>query len=218
MNVRRAVARLTCLIVVCAGTIAHAQTLPSQPVVFGDGLLTLGGDASASFGRKDPGFFDYTDYDHSALRLFRVDLTASLKANDHFSILGELRTENVERPEAYAFYLRIHPWTARAIDIQIGRVPPAFGAFARRSYATDNPLIGYPLGYQYLTSLRADALPANADELLSKRGLGWLTKYSIGNPGADRGVPLVSAFRWDTGVQFHAGSQRGDATFAVTTG
>ena len=31
-------------------------------------------------------------------------------------------------------------------------------------------------------------------------------------------MPLVSALRWDTGVQFHAGSQRADATVAVTTG
>jgi hypothetical protein len=218
MIVRRTIARVTCLLVVCAGGATHAQTLPSQPLVFGDGLLTLGGDASVSFGREDPGFFDYTDYDHSALRLFRFDLTASLKANSHFSVLGDLRTENAERPQAYAVYLRIHPWTARSIDIQIGRVPPTFGAFARRSYASDNPLIGYPLAYQYLTSLRADAVPANADELLSKRGLGWLTKYSIGNPTADRGVPLVSTFMSDTGVQFHAGSERADATVAVTTG
>jgi hypothetical protein len=217
MNVGRTVVRLACLIVVCAGAPARAQTLPSQPV-FGDGRLTLGGDASASFGAKDPGFFDYTDYDHSALRLFRLDLTASLKVNDHFSILGELRTENAERPEASALYLRIHPWTARAVDIQIGRVPPTFGAFARRTYAIDNPLIGYPLAYQYLTSLRPDAVPASADELQRKRGLGWLTRYSIGALGFDRGVPLVSAFRWDTGVQFHAGSQRADATVAITTG
>src|SRR5437867_457869 len=120
MNSSRTIARLTCLIVVCAGAAAHAQTLPSQPLVFGDGLLTVSGDASASFGRDDPGFFDYTDYDHSALRLFRVDLSASLKANNHFSVLGQLRTENGEHPEAYAFYLRIHPWTARTVDIQIG--------------------------------------------------------------------------------------------------
>jgi hypothetical protein len=218
MMVRRAIARMTCLIVVCASGATHAQTLPSQPIVFGDGLLTLGGDVSATFGREDPGFFDYTDYNHSALRLFRLDLTASLKANTHFSLLGDLRTENAERPEAYAVYLRIHPWTARSIDIQIGRVPPTFGAFPRRAYANDNPLIGYPLAYQYLTSLRADAVPANADELLNKRGLGWFTRYSIGNPAADRGVPLVSALRADTGVQFHAGSEHADATVAVTTG
>ena len=36
------------------------------------------------------------------------------------------------------------------------------------------------------------------------RGRGWLSSFSIGNPAPDRGVPLVSAFRWDTGVQVHA--------------
>ena len=37
-------------------------------------------------------------------------------------------------------------------------MPPTFGAFARRTYANDNPLIGYPLAYQYMTTMRADAL------------------------------------------------------------
>ena len=36
-----------------------------------------------------------------------------------------------------------------------------------------------PLGYQYLTSLRYDALPASADELLNMRGRGWLSSFSI---------------------------------------
>ena len=47
----------------------------------------------------------------------------------------------------------------RDFDIQVGRVPPTFGAFARRTYAIDNPLIGYPLAYQYLTSLRPTRCP-----------------------------------------------------------
>ena len=33
-----------------------------------DGRVTVGGDVSASFGSDDPGFFNYTDYEHSALR------------------------------------------------------------------------------------------------------------------------------------------------------
>ena len=53
-----------------------------------------------------------------------------------------------------------------------GITTPLTFSFARRAYATDNPLIAYPLAYQYLTSLRADALPVNADELLSMRGRG----------------------------------------------
>ena len=48
-----------------------------------------------------------------------------------------------------------------AFDLQAGRIPPVFGALrARAATARDNPLIGDPLAYQYLTTLRADALPA----------------------------------------------------------
>ena len=97
-------------------------------------------------------------------------------------------------------------------------MPPTLGAFARRTYASDNPLIGYPLAYQYLTTVRPDALAANADELLRKRSLGWLVRYSIGDSNADPGVPLVSAFRWDTGVQIHGTKGIASATASVTAG
>jgi hypothetical protein len=199
-------------------SLAGAQTLPSDPVSLAGGRVTIGGDVSASIAPVDTGFFNYTDYEHSALRLFRVDLTTQLTINPHFAVLAEIRDENIDTLRAYAFYLRIRPWIDHAFDIQAGRVPPTFGAFARRSYATDNPLIGYPLAYQYLTSLRADALPWSADELLAMRGRGWLASYSIGNTTPDNGVPLASAFRWDTGVQFHAAASLVDATVSVTTG
>ena len=45
--------------------------------------------------------------------------------------------------------------------VQAGRIPPVVGAFARRAYGRDNLVIGLPLAYQYLTSLRPDALPAD---------------------------------------------------------
>jgi hypothetical protein len=211
-------ARLACALVVCASAAARAQTLPSDPIVLADGQVTIGGDVSATIGSRDPGFFNYSDYEHSTLRTLRIDLTASARAGEHFSILGELRSENGETPRPYALYLRIRPWTGRRFDIQVGRVPPTFGAFARRTYASDNLLVGYPLAYQYLTSLRADALPANADELLRMRGVGWLSRFSIGNPTPDHGVPLVNGFRWDTGVQVHGGNDLIDAAASVTAG
>jgi hypothetical protein len=211
-------ARMTWLLVVCAAVTAGAQTLPSEPVALADGRVTLGADVSASFGSTDPGFFDYTDYEHSALRLLRIDVSAAVKAGAHFTLLGEGRTENFGQFRPYALYLRIRPWMARDFDIQVGRVPPTFGAFARRTYANDNPLIGYPLAYQYLTSLRPDALPATTDELLRKRGLGWEVGYSVGDTARLPGVPLVSAFKWDTGVQAHATVGMVSATASVTTG
>ena len=197
---------------------ATAQGLPSEPVAFAGGRVTVAGDISAGVGSDDTGFFNFTDYEHSALRLFRVDLSTSVALTPHFSLLAEVRDENIETLRAYAFYVRVRPWTDHAIDIQAGRVPPTFGAFARRVYAADNPLIGYPLAYQYLTSLRPDSLPWNADELLRMRARGWLSNYSIGNTEPEAGVPLVSAFRWDTGVQVHAASAVLDGTVAVTTG
>ena len=209
---------LVAAVVLGGASVAGAQILPSEPVSLAGGRVTIGGDISASIAPDDTGFFNYTDYEHSALRLFRVDLTTSLTINPHFAVLAEIRDENIDTLRAYAFYLRIRPWIDHAFDIQAGRVPPTFGAFSRRVYAADNQLIGYPLAYQYLTSLRADALPWNADELLRMRGRGWLANYSIGNTDAENGVPLVSAFRWDTGVQFHAAANLIDATASVTTG
>jgi len=211
-------AGIACLLVLAVSDRADAQRLPSEPLVLGDGLLTVGGSLSATAGPVDTGFFNYTDYEDSTLRMLRIDLTASLRAGNHISLLGDIRSQNVGAPKAYALYLRIRPWTKRRFDLQVGRVPPTFGAFPRRSYEADNPLIGYPLAYQYLTSLRADAVPASADELLSMRGRGWLSNYSVGSLAAASGVPLASAFRWDTGVQAHAANDFVELTAAITSG
>jgi hypothetical protein len=226
----RALVTLVTVVTLGASLPAASQTLPYEPVVFGGGRVTIGGDVSATFSCADSnptetdwcagdgGYFNYTDYEHSALRMLRVDVTAAVKANKRLSVLGELRSENAGAPQPYALYLRIRPWTSRAFDVQVGRVPPTFGAFARRTYPADNVVIGYPLAYQYLTSLRPDALPANADELLRMRGRGWLSNFSVGNLAPYRGLALVSAFRWDTGVQVHAANDFIDGAAAVTTG
>jgi hypothetical protein len=210
--------RLTLLCAIGAVRAAAGQGLPSEPIALDGGRVTVSGDVSAGYGSADPGFFNYTDYEHSALREMRIDVTAAVKAGPHFTVLGEIRTENFDTIRPYAFYLRIRPWAERDFDIQIGRVPPTFGAFARRTYANDNPLIGYPLAYQYPTTLRPDAVPASADELVSKRSNGWLVRYTLGDPAFQQGVPLVSAFRWDTGIQAHAKAGMLSATAAVTAG
>jgi hypothetical protein len=209
---------------------ARGQSLPSEPLVFAGGRLTVSGDVTGTVScsaanattptncHEDTGFFNYTDYKHSTLRMLRMDLRAAVRAGDHLSVLADLRTENGSSPRPYGLYVRIRPWTKRALDVQIGRVPPTFGSFARRSYAADNLLIGYPLAYQYLTSLRPDSIPANADELLHMRARGWLSNFSVGELGPDHGLPIASAFRWDTGVQAHASNALIEATAAVTTG
>jgi hypothetical protein len=222
--------QIACAIVMTAGRadLLRAQGIPSEPIVFGDGHVTVGADVSATVScaetagggscGDDTGFFNYSDYEDSTLRMLRIDVNAVVRANRVLAVLADVRSENGGSPRPYALYVRLRPWAQRAFDIQAGRVPPTFGAFARRTYASDNLLIGYPLAYQYLTSLRPDAVPATADELIRMRGRGWLSNFSLGNVAPERGVPLVTAFRWDTGVQVHSGWTWADATAAVTTG
>ena len=127
-----------------------------------------------------------------------------------------MRTANSVTP--YALYVRVHPWRDRPIDIQAGRIPPTFGAFARRDYGAGNPLIGYPLAYQYLTAARPDALPASTDDVLRMRARGWRPSYPIGSLDIAPGMPLITAFRWDTGVQVRVGPESINASVAVTNG
>ena len=207
-----------CALVLLVATGAAAQTIPSEPITLGEGRVVLGGDAALTVAPKDHGFFNYSDYEQTTLRQFRVGMTALFRLSDRVSVLGELRSENLEHLTAFALYARVRPLPDRRLDVQVGRIPPTFGGSSRRTYSRDNPLIGTPLAYQYLTSIRADTVPATVDELLQMRGRGWLSNYSIGNLYAEHGVPLVNASSWDTGVQVSTGWQWMTAAVAITNG
>jgi hypothetical protein len=197
-----------------------AQVLPTGPVSAFDGRLAVGAEISATVGAEDTtAFFNYTDYEHNTLRMFRVSLSASWRPYERIAAVAEVRSEDLNVVRPYAAYLRVRPWLNRPFDIQVGQIPPTFGAFGRRGYqGGDNPVIGYPLAYQYLTSLRPDAAPATVADLLIMRGRGWRTTYPIGSSEPGPGVPLISAFRWDTGIQAHWDGRTFDVTGSVTTG
>lgn len=201
---------------------ARAQSWPDGPLVLelaGAGRLVLGGEISAVAGQQDDtAFFNYTDYENNTLRMVRMALAARWQPVRRVALLADIRTENFELPEPYALYLRVRPVETIPFDIQVGRIPPVFGRFARQSYAADNPLIGYPLAYQYLTALRADAIPATAADLIRMRGRGWLLNYPVGHTNEGPGLPVVSAFRFDTGVQARYAPGRFDLAASVTTG
>ena len=216
---RRTIALVFSLLPLCPA-LAGAQEQP-QPRVAASGEVTV------NFGLEDSrdqhtgdraGFFNYTDYKHDALRLFRISLQGMWKPIDQLAFLAEVRSEDVDHVIPYALYVRVRPWPKYNFDVQAGRIPPVFGSFARRAYGPDNPLIGVPLAYQYLTSIRPDAIPANADELLNHRGRGWQTTYTVGDPSEGPGVPIVTAYRWDVGVEAHYARGPFDAAFAVTAG
>jgi len=205
--------------VAAAALVAIATAAAAEPPVQAR-RLALGVELSAAVGPEDRGFFNYTSYQDSAHRLARLSLTAEWHIAERVALLGEVRDENLGRPRVYALYARVRPWRDRPFDIQAGLIPPVFGAFSRRRYGSDNPLIGYPLAYQYLTSVRADAVPGAENDLVVTRGAGWRVRYPFGwgSKDAEPGLPLVNALRWDTGVQVHVGSGALEASAAVTQG
>ena len=197
---------LVALLIVAGGVSAGAQEAvgPGPGTSWFGDRVRISGEAAASMSTTEAeaeGWFNYSDYETSTVRAVRLSLVGEVTLSSRIAVLTEIRTFQFERPEAYALYVRLRPWLRHAFDLHVGRIPPTFGAFPRRLYVTDNPLIGLPLGYQYLTSARSDAVPASADELARWRGRGWLTTYAIGNTTPTAGLPLANALRWDTGVQ-----------------
>jgi hypothetical protein len=197
---------------------AASQSLPDGPVTFGDGRVVLAGDVSAALAADDPGFFNYGSYEQSTLRGFRAGLSAEVRAHRRVSFLAEVRTENLRQATPLAAYARWRPFDDHRIVVQAGRIPPTFGRSSRAAYQRQDALVGDPLAYQYLTSLRPDAVPASVDELFAMRGRGWLPSYSIGEQGSRAGVPLAAAYTWDTGVQVSSSWRGVTVAGAVTTG
>jgi hypothetical protein len=207
-------------VVIAAGAPrAAGQPLPTGPVSAFDGQLSIGAEVVATIGERDEtAYFNYTDYERNVFRMVRLALAAAWTPVERVALVAEVRTEDFDRVRPYAAYIRVRPWRTVPLDIQAGRIPPAFGAFGRRAYHVENPLIGYPLAYQYLVALRSDAVPATTDDLARMRGRGWQLDFPVGSPYPAPGIPLVSGFRWDTGVEAHWQSQGLELTGAVTVG
>jgi hypothetical protein len=193
---------------------AHAQA----PEASREARLTFNGEAFASVASDDPGFFNYANYERSTLSIARLNLDVSLRLGPRAAFLAEARGDNGDGISISALYLRVRVLEKTPLDLQVGRIPPVFGAFGRRTYGADNPLIGVPLGYQYLTIIRPDALPASADDLLLARGGGWLVSYPLGSQADSHGLPLVAGDRWDTGIQMHLGGPKASLALALTQG
>jgi hypothetical protein len=172
------------------------QTYPSPA------RIAVGGELTATISRPDDiAFFNYTDYEHNALRVARLRLFGEWHVVPPLSAVIEVRTEDGDGIQVPGLYMRWRPHPEAGVIVQAGRIPPVFGAYPRRAYGRDNILMGVPLIYQYLTSLRPDALPASIDDVLRMRARGWRPAFPIGAQTVRTGVPLVSAAQWDTGVE-----------------
>jgi hypothetical protein len=208
------------LLTAFAESSVQAQSWPDATTSFAGGRVTVGGEFTATVSPDDEGKFNYTDYERSALQLIRLGVTINVRPVEGIAFVTELRAEGATDGGPWdgipvAAYVRVRPWRKRPFDVQIGRIPPVFGVGGRRLYAADNVLIGYPLAWQYLTVMRPDAVPANADELIYARSYGWQPAYSVGSDNYARGVPLATAFRYDTGVEGRIGEESSPVSVAA---
>jgi len=206
------------LLLACAACAAAQPAAAADPRSLFGGRLRLAGELSGTISPGDEGYFNYSDYQTSTLRLFRLDLAAEARLARWASVLADVRSDNLGSPRMYALYLRVRPWASRELDLQAGLVPPVFGAFPRRRYASENPLPSVPLAYQYLTTVRYDAVPSRAEDVIAQRGRGWLVRYPVGSGDAEPGLPLVNGERWDAGAQLRVAAGPLALALALTQG
>src|SRR5437870_511414 len=117
----RLIVLLWCL---AAAARVSAQVLPEDPVRTDDGRLVVSAEFLATVGSEDDtAFFNYTDYEHNALRTFRIGTSGVWRPTSWLVFAGEVRSEDLEHPGVYAAYARIHPWRSRGLDVLVGRIP-----------------------------------------------------------------------------------------------
>lgn len=224
-------ALLVASLLVGSATAAAADLLPSRPITLWNGRLVVSGEVTFTFGSLDHAYFNALDYSHDAFNLFTGLVAVEFRAHERIAVLGQVMDEVALRPRSfgptdwhvvrpYALYVRVQPLKDRPFHVQAGLIPPVFGRFARQDYAQTNPLIGVPLAYHYPTVMRGDVAPTTVQQLLDNRGNGWRVAYPVSATllSGRQGVPLVSARRWDTGVQGSVVGGAWEVAAALTNG
>jgi hypothetical protein len=203
----------------CLARLSAAQSAEHAAHATDQHRLSWGGEISAVISPSDEAaYFNYTDYDRNILRIARIRLNGEWRIHPTLAVLADVRADGLHEFGASSAYVRWQPSSSLPLSVQAGRIPPVIGAFPRRAYGRDNVVIGQPLAYQYLTSLRPDAIPATPEDLVRMRGRGWQPSFPIGSSTTASGVPLVSASRWDTGVEVSWQPGLLEAAAAVTRG
>ena len=95
-----------------------------------------------------------------------------------------------------------------SVNLLIGKMATPFGAFAPRSFATANRLIGAPLIYQYFSAVQGGRVPRDVADQLSQRDL----------PQRARGLPTIYDACWNTGVQVFGSTEAFSYAVAATKG
>ena len=152
--------------------------------------------------------------------------TALLQArvNERLTVFSEIQTVRGFNLNLYALSAVYRATSNEAVQIEAGKFLAPFGSFLHRRYASENPLIDYPLTYNYRTALSPFLLPRTNAALLAARGRGHQLHYdhpagALGKrseiqktadhiPTPNWGLKVVSREVYLTGAQWFGSIQR----------
>ena len=172
------------LCMVLAGD-ARAQSLPSEPISVGNGRVVFGGEFFGTFGSETPAssITATTNTTRCATSGLPSRRRSAPRATSRRSPRSVSSTA-MSSPR-YAMFLRIRPWPERRFDVQVGRVPPAFGLSPKRATATTTSLSGGRSPISYLLSLRRTAVPATTMTCCACAAAAGCPNSRVGEPARD---------------------------------
>jgi hypothetical protein len=135
-----------------------------------------------------------TSFDRLWLRLY-----GRLLYKDEVELVVDLFSSDARDPSVFGLYARIQP--SRHVGARVGLIPLVVGGWQDRAYPHRQPLVNQPLLSQYLFSLRTDSVPADVEELVSQRGAGARSRFSLGAAGSGDASTIYYEHCWDVGVE-----------------
>jgi hypothetical protein len=178
------------------------------------GLLDVG-QSSRGAGlalNTNDGMFDA--YDNFGLRLF-----AQGQASEHFQAFSQIMYNELKfyTVGAYGMYT---PDAETDFHVEAGKIPWIVGTYDPRSYSNKNPLVSWPLMYQYQTALIWAGVPKTSDNLLDAAGTGPSgVVYGPPHGGyVPLGMPVIFSTWWDFGVAVTGSHRPLEYALGVTNG
>jgi len=105
-------------------------------------------------------------------------LLLQARVNERLTVFGEVQTVRGFNLSLYALSAVYRAKSNEAVQLEAGKFLAPFGNFLPRRYASENPLIDYPLTYNYRTALSSFLLPRTNAALLAARGKGHQLRYA----------------------------------------
>lgn len=138
----------------------------------------------------------------SVLDSYRLRLFVESAVSDRLDVFTETLYNEDVGVVPFGAYALFHPSPGRDMHVMAGLIPWPIGTYAPRSRSNKNPLVGYPLMYQYHTTLSPAYVVPDADVLLGEAGEGeYGVNYAPG-PGGYPGMPIIYDGWWDFGAVF----------------